>query len=219
MNEELDLKQILKFIYQKKKIIIAIILISIILGMTYTFLIKTPTYKVTAQILIDKADSSITQVVELESKEILQDNIEAEFDKTNKLITITTETSNQEETFNITNQYIEQLKTKLEEVYEIKTFQIIEEPKFPQVASNVNYLKDIAVALFIGIVIDGAYVLISLSLNGLTNILEIEKYLKIKALGIFPNAFIFLFYKGVIYCVCSFFKVTIIYTYEYIHFT
>ena len=54
MNEELDLKEIVKLIYQRKKIIIAIVTIITILGMLYTFIIKRPTYKVTAQILIDK---------------------------------------------------------------------------------------------------------------------------------------------------------------------
>ena len=182
MSEELDLKQILKFIYKRKTKMILIIAISLILGMSYTFLIKTPTYKVTAKILIDKADASIEQIVS--SKELSQDKVKAEFDKTSKLITISTEISNQEETFNVTNQYIEQLKTKLEEVYGIKTFQIIEEPKFPQVASNVNYLKDTVVALFIGILIDGVYIIIAMGFRGLTNIFEIEEYLKIKALGI-----------------------------------
>ena len=79
MNEELDLKEIVKFMYQRKKIIIATIAIAAILGMLYTFIIKKPTYKVTAQILIDKADASIEQVIT--SKEIIQDEIEATFDK------------------------------------------------------------------------------------------------------------------------------------------
>ena len=43
MNEELDLKEIVKFMYQRKKIIIAIVAITTILGMLYTFIIKKPT--------------------------------------------------------------------------------------------------------------------------------------------------------------------------------
>lgn len=182
MNEELDLKQIVKCTYQRRTTIITIIIISLILGMLYTFLIKQPTYKVTAQILIDKADASIEQVIT--SKDLIQDNMQAEFDKTSKLITITTEMKNQEEALNITNQYIQKLQTKLQEVYEIKTFQIIANPEFPQKASNINYAKDILIALCIGIVIDGVYIMLVLSFRGLTNIFEIEEYLKIKALGI-----------------------------------
>lgn len=182
MNEELDLKEIVKFMYQRKKIIIAIIAIAAILGMLYTFIIKKPTYKVTAQILIDKADASIEQVIV--SKEIIQDEIEATFDKTSKVIKVTTEMPNKDEALNTTNQYIEKLQSKLEEVYEINKFQIIETPELPQQASNENYIKDILMAICVGIFIDGAYILIALNLKGLTNIFEIEEYLKIKALGV-----------------------------------
>lgn len=107
MNEELDLKEIVKLIYQRKKIIIAIVTIITILGMLYTFIIKRPTYKVTAQILIDKADASIEQVIT--SKEIIQDEIEATFDKTSKIIKVNTEMSNKDEALNTINQYIEKL--------------------------------------------------------------------------------------------------------------
>lgn len=181
MNEELDLKQIVKCSYQRKAILINIIILSIVLGMLYTFIIKQPTYKVTAQILIDKSDASIEQVVT--SKDLIQNNMKVEFDKTSKLITITTEMPNQEEVLNITNQYIEKLQTKLQEVYGIKTFQIIENPEFPQKASNINYVKDILIALCIGIIIDCVYIMIVLSFRGITNIFEIEENMKIKALG------------------------------------
>lgn len=182
MNEELDLKEIVKLIYQRKKIIIAIVAITTILGMLYTFIIKRPTYKVTAQILIDKADASIEQVIT--SKEIIQDEIEATFDKTSKIIKVNTEMSNKDEALNTINQYIEKLQAKLKEVYEIKKFQIIETPELPQQASNGIYIKDILIAICVGIFIDGSYMVIALNFKGLTNIFEIEDYLKIKALGI-----------------------------------
>lgn len=181
MNEELNLKQVIKYTYQRKVIIILIVIISFIVGMLYTFLIKTPMYKVTAQILIDKSDASIEQVVT--SKELSQDKVKVEFDKTSKLITIYTEISNKEEALNITEQYIEKLQAKLQEVYDLKTFKIIEKPELPQQASNINHTKDMTIAIIIGIVIDGIYVLMGLSFYGLTNIFEIEEELKIKALG------------------------------------
>ncbi len=181
MNEELDLKQIAKCTYQRRKTIIAITAITAILGILYTFIIKKPAYQVTAQILIDKADASISQVVT--SKEIIQDNIEASFDKTSKIIKITTEMPDKEQALSTTKQYIEKLESKLEEVYSVKTFQMIETPELPQKASNLNYIKDILIAICVGIVIDGVYIMIILSFRGLTNIFEIEEYLKIKALG------------------------------------
>ena len=90
---------------------------------------------------------------------------------------------NKEEALNITNQYIETLLTKLEEVYDVKTFKIIDLPKLPQKASNINYAKDILIALIIGVIIDGVYIMLVLCFRGITNIFEIEEKLKIKALG------------------------------------
>lgn len=182
MNEELDLKEIVKYTYQRRKILIAIMIVALLVGVLYTFLIKTPIYKVTAKILIDKADASIEQLIS--NKELIQDGTEVGFDKTSKLITITTEMPNQEKAFDTTNQYIEKIQTKLQEVYDVKTFKIIANPEFPQKASNINYAKDILIALCIGIIIDGVYIMLVLSFRGLTNIFEIEEYLKIKALGI-----------------------------------
>ena len=181
MSEELDLKQIVKCSYQRKNILITIIIISVILGMLYTFLIKKPIYQVTAKILIDKSDASIEEIVV--SKDLIQDEIQVEYDKASKLITITTEMENKEEALNITNQYIETLQTKLEEVYNVKTFKIIDPPKLPQKASNINYAKDILIALIIGVIIDGVYIMLVLCFRGITNIFEIEEKLKIKALG------------------------------------
>lgn len=181
MSEELNLKEILKCTYQRKIIVITIIIISLIFGMLYTFLIKKPIYKVTAQILIDKGDASIEQVAS--NKELCQDKVKVEFDKTSKLIEISTETTKKEEAFDIMNNYIEKLQSKLQEVYDLKTFQIIEKPEMPQQASNQNHAKDIIISIFIGIIIGGAYVLICLSFKGVTNIFEIEEHFKIKALG------------------------------------
>lgn len=181
MDEEFDFKQILKCSYQRKIILITIIILSIISGMIYTFIIKKPIYQVTAKILIDKADASIEQFIV--SKDLIQEEIQVEYDKTSKLITITAETENQEKSLNITEQYIETLKTKLKEVYDIKIFKIIDSPKIPQKASNINYAKDILIALIIGVIIDGVYIMLVLSFRGITNISEIEEKLKIKALG------------------------------------
>lgn len=181
MDEEMDLKQIVKCSYQRKKILITIIILSVILGILYTFLIKKPIYQVTAKILIDKSDASIEQFVV--SKDLIQDEIQVKYDKTSKLITIITEMENQEEALNITNQYIETLETKLKEVYGTKTFKIIDTPELPEKASNINYVKDILIALIIGVIIDGVYIMLVLSFRGITNIFEIEEKLKIKALG------------------------------------
>ncbi len=180
--EELDVKQIAKYIYQRKNILIYILLVAILIGIFYTFIIKRPNYEVTAQILIDKADASIENFVI--SKDILNnENIESKFDKTSKIINITTTTNKAEESFNITNQYIEKLKTKLEEIYDIKTFKMITTPQLPQKASNISYGKDILISLLIGFIAYITYIILMFSLRGVTSSIEIENITGLNVLG------------------------------------
>lgn len=182
MNEELDIKEILKHIYQRRNILFYILLVVFIIGIIYTFVIKTPIYQVDAQILIDKADPSIEAF--LISKDILKnEEIEAKFNKTSRMIIITTKMKNKEEAFEITKQYIEELQPKLEETYNVTDFKIIESPQLPQKASNATYIKDIGIALVAGVILYGIYVMISLNMKGVTNAIEIEQDLKLNVLG------------------------------------
>lgn len=182
MKEELDFKEMVKYIYRRKIIIIVIALIALVLGMMYTVYIKKPMYKVETQILIDKSDTYIDQVVS--NDELCQNKINAKFDKSSKVITATVEMENSEEAFNIINQYIENVQGKLQEIYDLKTFKVIENPEIPSEASNINHKRDIFIALCIGIIIDIIYIMSIFSFSGLTNIYDIEEKLKIKALGI-----------------------------------
>ncbi len=182
MMEELDLKQMIKYIYKKKNIFISILLISILLGMIYTFLIKKPIYEVTAQILIDKADASIEEFVI--SKDVLKERkIGVTFDKATKLIHITTKRNTAEESFSLTNQYIEELRQKLEETYAIKTFSIIETPQFPEQANTIECIQDIGIFAFIGLVLYVVYIMVRLGMRGVMTSSEIENGTKMKVLG------------------------------------
>lgn len=182
MDEELDLKEIFKTIYKKKNILIYMLIACFLVGMIYTFIIKVPTYGVTAQILIDRADASIEDFIT--SKDILKnENIQAKFDKNTKLISINTNTEKPEESLNITNEYIENLKTKLEEVYEIKTFELINTPQLPENPSNISYLKDILISLIIGFIAFTIYIMLMLSLKGVTSSTEIENIIGLNVLG------------------------------------
>lgn len=184
MSEELDIKDILKYIYQKRKILLYVLLISIVIGGFYTFVIKRPEYKIETKILINKADASIEDFVM--SKDLLNGKkIEAYFDKSTKIIEVSTISSkkNIQQTYNDLNLYMQNLKLKLEETYKIETFNIIEKPQLPQKAYNTSYLKDIAISAVAGIVVFGGYIIIMLSMRGLTNSLEIEHITKINVLG------------------------------------
>lgn len=181
MNEELDIKQIGKYIYKRMNIFIYILLIAIVLGTFYTFIIKKPTYQVNAQILIDRSDASIEDFIV--SKDVLNNSdITVTFDKTSKLITISTIKLNAEEAFNITNTYIENIETKLEETYGIKTFKMIQTPQLPEKANNINYIKDISIFVLGGIIIYVVYIMIMINLRGNITNSEIEDK-GIKVLG------------------------------------
>ncbi len=182
MNEEIYLKDVVKACYKRKIQLIAVLIMFLILGMLYTFYIKKTLYKVETQILIDKSDTYIDQVVS--NDELCQNKINAKFDKSSKVITATVEMENSEEAFNIINQYIENVQGKLQEIYDLKTFKVIENPEIPSEASNINHKRDIFIALCIGIIIDIIYIMSIFSFSGLTNIYDIEEKLKIKALGI-----------------------------------
>ena len=182
MNEEIYLKDVVKACYKRKIQLIAVLIMFLILGMLYTFYIKKTLYKVETQILIDKSDTYIDQVVS--NDELCQNKINAKFDKSSKVITATVEMENSEKAFNIINQYIENVQGKLQEIYDLKTFKVIENPEIPSEASNINHKRDIFIALCIGIIIDIIYIMSIFSFSGLTNIYDIEEKLKIKALGI-----------------------------------
>lgn len=180
--EELDIKQILKYVYKRKNIFVYILLTAVLIGMLYTFIIKKPTYEVTTQILIDKADASIENFIT--SKDILNnENIQPKFDKTSKIISVTTTMNKPDEAFNATNQYTEKLQTKLEEIYGIKTFKIVTTPQVPQTPNNRTYLKDILISITIGIIVYAVYIMFVFSIKGVTSSAEIENNIKIKVLG------------------------------------
>lgn len=184
MSEELDLKEILKFIYQRKKILVYIVMVSLLIGIFYTFIIKRPTYEIRAKVLIDKTDTSIGSF--LLSKNVLNgENINAEYDKNTKIISISVLSSKKdlEQSLYKVNRYMENLKIKLEETYDIGKFKIIETPQIPQQATNISYVKDIGICLVAGIVIYIAYIVIIMSLRGIISTDEIERNLNIKLLG------------------------------------
>lgn len=182
MNEELDVKQILKFMYQRKNILICILLISLIVGVLYTFVIKRPIYKSNTQILIDRADASIENYIT--GNDILKSkNLDVKFDKTSKIITVTASNRKKDEAFNEVNSYMNMVEKKLQETYGIKTFKILETPQVAERPSNESYAKDILVCIIIGIIGYIGYIMVLINFIGIINVCEIENVAKIKVLG------------------------------------
>ena len=180
--EELDIKQIFKFTYQRKNILIYILLISIVVGALYTFIIKRPKYESKAQILIDKADASIEKYIV--SKDVLKsENIDVKFDKTSKIITVVATNTKKDSAFNEINSYIDTLEDSLQATYGTKTFKLLETPQAPTSPSNATYLKDIAICVLIGIVGFVVYIIVLLNISGMVSASEIESLAKINVLG------------------------------------
>lgn len=180
--EELDIKQIFKFTYQRKNILIYILLISIVVGALYTFVIKRPIYESKAQILIDKSDASIEKYVV--SKDVLKsENIEVKFDKASKTITAVATNKKKEEAFSEINTYIDTLEDSLQTTYGIKTFKMLETPQAPAKPINATYLKDIGVCLLIGVIGYAVYIIILLNFKGMISSSEIENLVKVNVLG------------------------------------
>lgn len=180
--EELDIKQIFKFTYQRKNILIYILLISIVVGALYTFIIKRPKYESKAQILIDKADASIEKYIV--SKDVLKsENIDVKFDKTSKIITAVATNTKKDSAFNEINSYIDTLEDSLQATYGTKTFKLLETPQAPTSPSNATYLKDVAICVLIGIVGFAVYIIVLLNINGMVSASEIESLTKINVLG------------------------------------
>ena len=180
--EELDIKQIFKFTYQRKNILIYILLISIVVGALYTFVIKRPKYESKAQILIDKADASIEKYIV--SKDVLKsENIDVKFDKTSKIITTVATNTKKDSAFNEINSYIDTLEDSLQATYGTKTFKMLETPQAPTSPSNATYLKDIAICVLVGIVGFAVYIIVLLNISGMVSASEIENLAKINVLG------------------------------------
>lgn len=180
--EELDIKQIFKFTYQRKNILIYILLISIVVGALYTFVIKRPEYESKAQILIDKSDASIEKYIV--SKDVLKsENIDVKFDKTSKIITAIATNTKKAAAFNEINSYIDTLEDSLQATYGTKVFKILETPQAPTTPSNATYLKDIAICVLVGIVGFAVYIIVLLNISGMVSASEIESLAKINVLG------------------------------------
>lgn len=180
--EELDIKQIFKFTYQRKNILIYILLISIVVGVLYTFVIKRPEYESKAQILIDKADASIEKYIV--SKDVLKsENINVKFDKTSKIITVVSTNNKKDVAFNEINSYIDMLEDSLQTTYGTKTFKLLETPQVSTIPNNATYLKDIAICVIVGVVGFALYIIILLNINGMISESEIENLTKINVLG------------------------------------
>lgn len=197
-SKKIDLIEIKKIIFDNKKIISLILILCIMMGVVYTVALVKPMYRTTSKVLIDKSDSSISELLPDTDviKEVAQNlgidynkvkkSIATTYDKSTKIIEIYVNYENNIPSYYIANQYIELLKLKLQDVYGIEKYEVIKNTELAQEPYNINPIKDVILFFIIGIMIICVYVTILYSISGITNGEQIEN-LKIRFLGYIIN--------------------------------
>lgn len=197
-DEDLDLLSIIKYCNSKKIILITILVISMVIGVVYTFILNVPMYKSKSRVLIDKTDASIAEFVT--SKEMLnqisnelnytikygEKGLNIEFDRNTKILTIEDFSTNNDEAYNTVIKTQEILKRELEDTYGVRVYRNIEQATLSNSAYNVNHIKDLIMTLIIGIVICALYIIVSISIKGIT-INSIVNNTKLTVLGEIPK--------------------------------
>lgn len=172
---EISIKDIMIKIWNKKIIILAILAISILLGIIYSFIFVNPMYKSDTQILIDKNDASIemfSKSYEIANEianalnvttDYIQQNVEIRFNKQAKIITVIAKAEQAELACNIVNEYIKILQPKLETVYENETYNNLQQPKIATEPYNINYINNIMIFSGIGLIIVSIYLIFAVN--------------------------------------------------------
>lgn len=196
--EEIDLKQVVKTAYKNRKILLGIMIVTILLGVIYSFLIVRPEYESSSKVIISSNDASIKEfaksermiqkvVGELNNSKItlnsMRESTEVSFDTSSKLLNIQATTRDKSLSNEIVHKYSDILKTELEEVYGIKNYTVIQEATEASEAANINHQKDLMVAIVLGVAIAGVYVIIVYFINNKMNATAIEESTEIKVIG------------------------------------
>jgi len=184
--EEIEMIDILKAIWKEKIVIILIMIMAVLLGGIYTTALIEPKYKSETRIIIDRTDISIENMLEATdiinnvaeqlniNSYIIKKSINSTFDKNTKTIEIKVVNTNAEMAYNITNKYTEVLKLKLEEMYKVKSYSIIEFPTLATQPYNINHVKDMAIAVVAGMIISLLYIIAYITSKGITQDSTIE---------------------------------------------
>ena len=177
-SEELNLMQMLKNLYQKRKILVKILIIVSVLALAYTLINDVLIKETTAVVLIDKADSSIEDTItSLNTKKV-----KATFDKSKKTITYA---SSGIDSLNCEMQVEYQMnivRDKLADTYSISLYKSVQDIKTEDICIS-KIIKDIVLFEVIGIVLYCGYIFIITSLSTTTDEYIIQNVTKLKVLG------------------------------------
>lgn len=215
--EELDLKEMLNYFWSKKMYIIIASLIALLLGMVYTIWIQEPQYKSYTTILLKGTESQITsndialnqKLVDayreiVKSKRVLNKvitNLELNYSYEYLFSKVTVESVNDTEIIkvsvtdgdnitarDITNEIAYVFNNEVVKLYDLQNIGIIDKAEISDAPSNINVVKQLILALLIGIVLGFAVVFIMFYFdNTLKNTTFIEEKLGLSIIGTIPR--------------------------------
>lgn len=185
---EIDLKRFVKILYKRKKVCIIIFLTCILMAIVYSFFLLQPEYQSTSKVSIKSDNISIIDFVKsdevfeecvyrIENNEIdlqfLKEHTKISFRMSNNTLDFLVSTKDGKLSELIGKKYLEALEIKLEEVYDIKSYTVIEEPTESTLPSNVNHIEDILKAIIISCILIFLYGIIKYMCNDSIADLEI----------------------------------------------
>lgn len=138
-----------------------------------------------------KSNSVLEKVIdnlymEINIKE-LQKNIIVSSIKNTELIEVTVKNENPHSAAKIANELTKVFTEQVQELYNINNVQLVSEAQVPSNPSNMNYIKDMIIFTFIGIIVAIAYVLISNMFDTtIKSADEIEKDFKVPVIASIP---------------------------------
>lgn len=121
-------------------------------------------------------------------EETLKNNIKVSAVTDTEMIKITVTNTNPSNAEIIANKIAEVFSDKIADIYKINNVYVVDKAEASQEPSNINHTKDIAIFMFIGIVIACGYVLlVNMIDNTVKTEADIEKITGLKVLASIPN--------------------------------
>lgn len=117
----------------------------------------------------------------------LKKNVTVSSVKDTELIEITVTNDDAEYAHKIANEVAKVFTQKVAEVYNINNVHVLDEAEVASLPYNINHMKDIAIFVFIGVIIASMYAFISNMLdNTIKTVEDIEKKIQLPVLAVMP---------------------------------
>jgi len=214
--EELDIKELINYFWTKKIYILLLMIITLIIGVTYTLFIQKPLYSSYTTILLTKEGDSITssdialnnQLINtyseiIKSKKVLSrviNNLDLDYttgELANQIsvvsigdtdiIKISVSNADSELAMNIANETASVFNSQIVKLYNIQNLGIIDEAEESKEPYNVNVLKQLCIFTIIGLVLGiGIIFVIYYFDNTIKSSEEIERKLGLPVIGSIP---------------------------------